>query len=277
MRFFDSKFLAADGLDRATRIYYVTIDQAKPLFFSDPKLSSQCSALVLGSGHHYDKSVTFRSRQFWYGCGNSTGCRGKYDAYQSVIKLVRHELEEHKFRGPVVWASYAPRHFRHGDWNTGGSCNFPTRSGYSGTALADEMPDEYLRMQQYDKAAIKAWEGTQLNFGMLNVSSLTWLRPDAHYGPGAPHSNSSSGRIVVDCSHYKTAAGGVPDTWVRGLAAVLEARAEPIVADHAANLEKVTEQARRYKKQRDEARAELEEMKKKIQKNEKGPVSDSEE
>ena len=132
-------------------------------------------------------------------------------------------------------------------------------------------------MQQYDKAAIKAWEGTQLNFGMLNVSSLTWLRPDAHYGRGATHSNSSSGRIVVDCSHYKIAAGGVPDTWVRGLAAVLEARAEPIVADHAANLEKVTEQARRYKKQRDEARAELEEMKKKIQKNEKGPVSDSEE
>ena len=157
---------------------------------------------------------------------NHTGCRGKYDAYQSVIKLVRHELEEHKFRGPVVWASYAPRHFRHGDWNSGGSCNFPTRSSYSGTALADEMPDQYLQMQQYDKAAIKAWEGTQLNFGMLNVSSLTWLRPDAHYGLGAPHSNSSSERIVVDCLHYKMVAGGVPDTWVRGLAAVLEARTQ---------------------------------------------------
>ena len=38
--------------------------------------------------------------------------------------------------------------------------------------------------------------------------------------------NSCSGRIVVDCSHYKIAAGGVPDTWVRGLAAVLEARTQ---------------------------------------------------
>ncbi|EOD19186.1 hypothetical protein EMIHUDRAFT_243194 [Emiliania huxleyi CCMP1516] len=94
-----------------------------------------------------------------------------------------------------------------------GSCNFPTRSSYSGTALADEMPDQYLQMREYVKAVIKTWEGTQLNFGMLNVSSLTWLRPDAHPGPGAPHSNSSSGRIVVDCSHYKIAAGGVPDTW----------------------------------------------------------------
>jgi len=88
------------------------------------------------------------------------------------------------------------------------------------------MPNNLLQMQEYDNAAIKAWEGTQLNFGMLNVSSLTWLRPDAHPGPGAPHSNSSSGRIVVDCSHYKIAAGVVPDTWVRGLAAVLEARTQ---------------------------------------------------
>lgn len=233
VRFFDSKFLVADGMDRATGIYYVHIDL--PLLFSDRyRRISDCSALVRGSGHHYDKtSLTFTTRQFgpcntssMSSVSNHTGCRGNYDAYQSVIKLVRQKLEEHEFRGPVVWASYAPRHFRYGEWNSGGSCNFPTRSGYSGTALADEMPYMYSTMQLYDKAAIKAWEGTRLNFGMLNVSSLTWLRPDAHYGLGAPHSNSSNESIVADCSHYKMVAGGVPDTWVRGLAAVLEARTQ---------------------------------------------------
>ena len=232
-RFFDSKYLCADGVDRATGIHYVNIDDVRPSVLVDPNLISQCGALMLGSGHHFDHAVTFTTRQFgpcnsgsMSSVSNHTGCRGKYDAYQSVIKLVRQKLEEHEFRGPVVWASYAPRHFRHGDWYSGGSCNFPTRSSYSGAALAAEMPDMYLQMRQYDEAAIKAWEGTHLNFGMLNVSSLTWLRPDAHYGMGAPHSNSKSGSTVVDCSHYKIAAGGVPDTWVRGLAAVLEARTQ---------------------------------------------------
>ena len=219
--FFDSKYLSANGLNRETGIHTVSIDSLRPTLLTDPKLSSKCGALVLGSGHHFDHKTTFYDERGT--CGNDTrpGCGGKYDAYHSMIKNVRQSLERHHFSGPVVWASFAPRHFRRGDWNSGGSCNYPTRSGYAGAELADDMPDMYSQMQKYDELAVKAWQGTRLRFGVLNISELSWTRPDAHIGLSTPHSNSSSQRSVIDCTHYVNVAGGVPATWVRGLAMVL--------------------------------------------------------
>ena len=77
--------------------------------------------------------------------------------------------------------------------------------------MLEDMPEMLHEWQTYNAIARAAWKNTTLDLRFLEISELSWLRPDAH--KGYDHKKKT-----WDCSHY---LHFVPDTWNRVLAALV--------------------------------------------------------
>ncbi|KAJ6677882.1 PROTEIN TRICHOME BIREFRINGENCE-LIKE 14-RELATED [Salix viminalis] len=117
--------------------------------------------LVLNTGHHWN--------------------RGKITANHWVMAFFR---------------TISPRHFRNGDWNTGGNCDNTTPlTGGSGVSQ-DESSDPVIA------AAVK---GT--NITLLDITALSDLRDEGHISRYSVKATAG----VNDCLHW--CLPGIPDTW----------------------------------------------------------------
>ncbi|KAK4352139.1 hypothetical protein RND71_027657 [Anisodus tanguticus] len=113
---------------------------------------------------------------------------------KSILRLVDwigHEVNMTKTH--VVFRTYAPVHFRGGDWKTGGNCHLEKLPNIGSSQESLKTSFEYntvinVLSEQQNKS--KAW-----NLDLLNVTGMTFQRRDGHSSllqkvesptPGAP-------------------------------------------------------------------------------------------
>lgn len=135
---------------------------------------------------------------------------------ETVLDWIDREVNTSKTQ--VFFRTYAPVHFRGGDWKTGGSCHMEH---------LPELGDSLVSSQTWPKLNIatevlasRSNQPKLRDISMLNITTMSSRRKDGHLslyylGPGAGPASIHR----QDCSHW--CLPGVPDSWNELLFALL--------------------------------------------------------
>ncbi|XP_051209255.1 protein trichome birefringence-like 14 [Lolium perenne] len=185
---------------RSAKSYALHLD--RPARFLKKYLHS-FDTLVLNTGHHWNKVRFSINRWKLYADGKPLGNGTLPEDLGPFRNLKLHNivrwLDSELIRRPymkVFLRTNSPRHFLHGDWNTGGSCNNTTPLSAGSEVLEDHSSD---------LPAEHAVTGTRVK--LLDITSISQLRSEGHI---ADHTLKSLS-VKYDCSHW--CLPGIPDMW----------------------------------------------------------------
>lgn len=164
--------------------------------------------LVLNTGHHWNRGKLTANRWVMYVNGKpnddsklaSMGGAKNFTAY-SISKWLDSQLP-YLPRLKAFFRTISPRHFRNGDWNTGGSCDNTTPLTEGREVLQDQSSDEVV------EGAVK---GTRIK--LLDITAISDLRDEGHIS----HYSVRATGGINDCLHW--CLPGIPDIWNELLAA----------------------------------------------------------
>ncbi|KAH7844528.1 hypothetical protein Vadar_029008 [Vaccinium darrowii] len=157
--------------------------------------------LVLNTGHHWN-SLKFKANRWVVHVGGvpiidrrfaDFGAAKNFTVY-SIVHWVDSQLL--KYPGlKAFFRTISPRHFSHGDWDTGGTCDNTTPSHRK----------EVLQDESVDLPVAGAVKGTKVT--LIDITALSQLREEGHISRYSIKATPG----VQDCLHW--CLPGVPDTW----------------------------------------------------------------
>ncbi|KAL2631171.1 hypothetical protein R1flu_015857 [Riccia fluitans] len=159
--------------------------------------------LILNSGHHWNRGKFTNNKWHMYVDGMPIPDGHKLGSIPEAYNYSMHKqieyldakLGETGGKPTVFMRTLSPRHFKNGDWNTGGSCD--NTQAQVDTNVTYKGPETAMVMNN----AVRASKRIHL----LNIIPLSRTREEGHiskYGRNSDHQ---------DCLHW--CLPGVPDTW----------------------------------------------------------------
>ncbi|GAQ78272.1 hypothetical protein KFL_000100380 [Klebsormidium nitens] len=183
------------GKDR----FLLSLDRLDPAWEA---LLPRIDLLILNSGHWW---VSKSKRKAYLLGGELRRELDSSEAYKIAMRHVRDAVEGSGFKGVAMFRTFSDAHYHKGDWDTpGANCK-------------NGRPEETIKLSskllRFLSVQEEIFSGSE--FRLMEITRLTEYRHDGHVGPR----KDLGGKW--DCTHW--CAGGVPNTWLDVMQAMLDA------------------------------------------------------
>ncbi|KAL6177377.1 hypothetical protein ACLB2K_048903 [Fragaria x ananassa] len=174
--------------------------------------------MIISTGKWFLKAAIYYQNNEALGChacSNGNLSELGFDfAYRRTLRYVMNTIVSSNHKGTIFFRTSTPDHFENGEWNTGGTCTktTPVKEGKLELKEVQKILRE-IELEEFEKAAAKA-SRNGVNLKLLDMVSLSLMRPDGHPGPYRqyhPFEHSKYAKVQTDCLHW--CLPGPIDSW----------------------------------------------------------------